>query len=249
MAEFEKHYNKSDGDCWLEGRIGPSMEEHATTTMPGRKRKPSSPHALQLPSGRHGLDRDFVVAQQRERIMSAFAETVAGFGFAGASVERVAARAGVSRRTFYEQFANKEDAYLQLYGALTGELVERMTTAGADGEGDWPRRCLATLLAYVAGEPMLARLCVVDMLGAGPPALAERDRVLRTFAALLERLATAGGEPPLAPLAAEGLVGAIYDVIYNRIAQDQTCELPDLLDDLHSFCLSVLSAPRLSPAP
>jgi AcrR family transcriptional regulator len=223
------------------------MDDHATTTaMPGRKRKPSAPHALQLPSGRHGLSREFVAAHQRERILVAFAESVAGYGYAGSSVERVAARAGVSRRTYYEQFSGKEDTYLQLYEALAGPLLERVAAAGRDGAGDWPRRCLRALLRYVADEPLFARLCVVDVLGAGPAAITARDECLRSFAALLERLARAGGGRPLAPLAAEGLVGAIYDVIYHRVAQEQTADLPDLLDDLHSFCLSVLDAPRPS---
>jgi hypothetical protein len=62
----------------------------------------------------------------------------------------------------------------------------------------------------------------------------------------VERFAAAEDGRPLAPLAAEGLIGAIYDVIYNRVAQDQAADLPDLLDDLHSFCRSVLSAPRPS---
>lgn len=222
------------------------MDDHAST-MPGRKRKPSAPHTLQLPSGRHGLSPEFVSAQQRERILIAFAESVAGYGYVNSSVERVAARAGVSRRTFYEQFRGKEDAYLQLYEELAGALIARVTAAGGDGAGDWPRRCLAALLAGVAAEPLFARLCVVDVLSAGPAAIAARDRCLRTFAGLLARLASGdGAERPLAPLAAEGLVGAIYDVMYNRVVQDQAADLPDLLDDLHSFCLSVLSAPRPS---
>jgi AcrR family transcriptional regulator len=218
-----------------------------TTTMPGRKRRPSAPRALQLPSGRHGLSREFVATHQRERILVAFAESVASHGYAGSSVERVAARAGVSRRTFYEQFSGKEDAYLQLYEALSRPLIARVTAAGGDGAGDWSRRCLHALLAYVAGEPLFARLCVVDVLGAGEAAIAARDTCVRTFADLLARLASAGdARRPLAPLAAEGLVGAIHDVIYNRVAQDQAAGLPDLLDDLHSFCLSVLNAPRPS---
>jgi AcrR family transcriptional regulator len=246
MATFETHYHQLDGD-YRYYRL--SMEDHtATTPMPGRRRKPSAPHAVQLPSGRHGLAPEYVAAHQRERLLVAFAETVATYGYASSSVERVSARAGVSRRTFYEQFADKEDAYLQLYQQLTRDLIARVTAAGDDSvaDSDWPRRCLDALLAYIAAEPLFARLCVVDVLGAGPTAIAARDACLRSFAALVERLAAATNDRPLAPLAAEGLVGAIYDVIYNRVAQEQTTDLPDLLDDLHSFCLSVLNAPRPS---
>jgi AcrR family transcriptional regulator len=215
----------------------------ATTAMPGRRRKASAPHALQLPSGRHGLTREYVVAQQRERILVALAESIAGYGYAGSSVERVSARAGVSRRTFYEQFSGKDDAFLTLYGELTGALLDHVAAAAEDG-GGWLRRCLDALLGAIAAEPLFARVCVVDVLTAGPEAIAARDGLLRDFAELLKGLAAAGGRRPLGPLAAEGLVGAIYDVIYNRVAQDHAAGLPDLLGDLHSFCVSVLDAPR-----
>lgn len=217
-----------------------------TATMPGRRRKPTAPHDQQLPSGRHGLSREFVVAHQRERILVAFAETVEDYGWAGGSVERIAARAGVSRRTFYEQFSSKDDAYAQLFDELSGALVARVqaTAAATAQDPEWLRRCLGTLLRSVASVPLFARLCVVDVMSAGAEAIAARDRTLRTFAQMLQERASQGADRPLAPLAAEGLVGAIYDVIYNRVASGQAAALPDLLDDLHSFCQSVLDAPR-----
>lgn len=217
-----------------------------TATMPGRRRKPTAPHDQQLPSGRHGLSREFVMANQRERILEAFAESVAAYGWAGSSVERVAARAGVSRRTFYEQFSGKDDAYSQLFSELSDALVARVraTAARAADDPDWLRRCLRTLLRSVASVPLFARVCVVDVMSAGPDAIAARDRTLRTFAQMLQERASVDADRPLAPLAAEGLVGAIYDVIYNRVASGQAEALPELLDDLHSFCQSVLHAPR-----
>jgi AcrR family transcriptional regulator len=220
-----------------------------SSSTPGRKRKLTAPHDLQLPSGRHGLSRDYVVANQRERIMIAMAEVIESYGYAGSSVERVAARAGISRRTFYEQFDGKDNAYLQIYDQLAGGLLARVTAAGGDadpGNKRWLRRCLTALLAHLAGDPAFARLCLVDVLAAGPEAIAYRDRYLRAFAELVERLATERNGRPLAPLTAEALVGAIYDVLYNRIAQGRADELLDLADDLHSFCLTVLQSPRAS---
>jgi len=210
--------------------------------MPGRKRKPSSPHEQQLPSGRHGLPRDVVVANQRERIVGAIAETVTKFGFAASSVERIASRAGVSRRTFYEQFSGKEDAYLQTFDRAAGRLLAAVTAAAGHGDGveDRLRRCLCSFLTGLASEPVLAHMCVVDVLTAGPEAIALRDRYQRSFADLLEEIAGDPDGRPLPPLAAEGLVGAIYDLAYKRIAQDHADELPDLLEDLFSFSRSVL---------
>src|SRR6516164_3645667 len=88
--------------------------EYAQAEAP-RRRPP------QLPSGRHGLLRSFVAANQRERILSAVAEAVAELGYAEMSVEAVITRAGVSRRTFYEHFKNKEDAFLAAYDTAVHE--------------------------------------------------------------------------------------------------------------------------------
>jgi AcrR family transcriptional regulator len=209
--------------------------------MPGRKRKTDTPHELQLPSGRHGLSREFVVDNQRERIIKALVATIFNYGYSGCSVEQVARRAGVSRRTFYEQFAGKEDAYLHAYGQVADCLLVRADAAwqrDVDGAAQL-RLWLETLLESVAGEPRLARVFIAEVLAAGPQALERRERHMHEFAVPLERAATAhnGAPPPL--LATDGLVAAIYDVLYKRVAQDRIEELPDLLDDLHSFCLMV----------
>ncbi len=215
--------------------------------MAGRRRRPGSPRELQLPSGRHGLPRSFVVDNQRERIVTAMVATIATYGYGGMSVQRIAGRAGVSRRTFYEQFAGREDLYLQTYDAAANCLLARAGAAWEDASGGAARLrlCLQATLESIAAAPQLARICIVDVLSVGPPALEHRERHMRGFAALLEKGAREhGGEP--SPLATDGLAAAIHDVIYKRVAQGQVEELPDLLDDLHSFCLMLL---RHSPAP
>jgi AcrR family transcriptional regulator len=216
--------------------------------MAGRRRKASSPHELQLPSGRHGLPRSFVVSNQRERIMNALVATMIAYGYAGSSVERIAVRAGVSRRTFYEQFADREDAYLQTFDAAAICLLERLSGAWeqpADGPTQL-RSCLRSLLECIAGEPQLARVCIVDVLSVGPRALEHRDRHMRSFAVLLEQGALEHNGAPPPPLVTDGLAAAIYDLIYKRVAQGHAEELPDLLADLHSFCLMLF---RYAPVP
>jgi AcrR family transcriptional regulator len=220
--------------------------------MPGRKRKADAPHDQQLPSGRHGLPREHVVSNQRERIMNALVATIATYGFDGSSVERIAKRAGVSRRTFYEQFADREDAYLHTYDTAAGRLLERVNGAwGQDSDGaEQLRLWLRALLECLAEEAQLARVCIVDVLSAGPQALEHRERQMRNFAVPLEEAAVAHNGAPAPALAADGLVAAIYDVIYKLLAQDRADELPDLLEDLHSFCLMLFQySPTPAPAP
>src|SRR5215470_18432448 len=87
------------------------------------------PARHQLPRGRHGLRRSFVAANQRERILSATAQAATELGYAEMSVEAIIARAGVSRRTFYEQFKNKEDAFLAAYDAVVHQAARQVRRA------------------------------------------------------------------------------------------------------------------------
>jgi AcrR family transcriptional regulator len=64
--------------------------------------------APRLPAGRHGLPREFVVQNQRERIATALVDTVAERGYNATTVAHITKAASVSRRTFYEHFADKE---------------------------------------------------------------------------------------------------------------------------------------------
>ena len=220
------------------GMVGVVDDEAPTVGVPGRKRRPTAPRELQLPSGRHGLPRRFVAANQRQRIVDALVHVVFAYGCQAASVERVSARAGVSRRTFYEQFESREDAFAQASDAAAAELLARVERATADGAtaSERLRQGLAALLGGLSEEPEVAHLCIVAVLSAGPLAIERRDAQMREFARLLDAIAERTGGSPLPPLTSEGIVGAIYDVVYKRIAAGRTSELPDLLDDLHGFC-------------
>src|SRR5271165_5461613 len=104
------------------------------------------PH--QLPSGRHGLLRSFVAANQRERIMAAVGQAAAEVGYAEMSVEAIVARAGVSRRTFYEHFKNKEDAFLAAYDAVVRQQARQIRRAYFD-ETTVQARLRAGIRAYL----------------------------------------------------------------------------------------------------
>jgi AcrR family transcriptional regulator len=185
--------------------------------------------------------------------MNALVATTNAYGYSGCSVERLAARAGVSRRTFYEQFAGREDVYLQTYDTAAERLLEHASAAweepaeacATDGSAQL-RACLQAVLQCVAGEPQLARMCIVEVFSVGPSALEHRERHMRSFAALLEKGALKHNGAPPPPLATDGLAAAIYDVIYRRVAQDRAEELPELLEDLHSFCLMLF---QYAPVP
>jgi len=191
------------------------------------------PH--QLPSGRHGLSRGFVAANQSERIMSAVARAANELGYADMSVEAIIARAGVSRRSFYEHFRNKEDAFLAAYDAVVRQLVGHVRRAYLN-ETTVRERLRAGIRAYLeflASEPEFARMCIVEVLAAGPRAAARRNQAMRLFTEIIEEnIHELLPGCQVAALAAETIVGGIHEVVFNRILAGRTDELPAVADDL-----------------
>jgi AcrR family transcriptional regulator len=143
--------------------------------------------ARRLPPGSHGIPADVVALNQRERLIAAMAEVCAEEGFAGASVEKVARRAGVSSVTFYRQFADRRDCMLAAHRELSGRLLEALDgmRGGESAAEAGARPTLAALLSLLAGDPPSARLLTVEILAAGPEGSRRHDA---TVAALAERL-------------------------------------------------------------
>jgi AcrR family transcriptional regulator len=194
-------------------------------------------------SGRPLLER----RTQRERLLDGMAQTVAQRGYAATPVAEVLKAAGVSRRTFYEQFADKEDCFLAAYDAIVGLCTERVVSAYHAG-GDWEHgiaRAYDALLGTLAAEPHFARLGVVDVLGAGPRALARRDTALRRFARFIDftrERADAAVTPPT--LVGQAIVGGIHELVYSQIVRAETARLPELTGELLHYTFMLLGVRR-----
>jgi AcrR family transcriptional regulator len=129
-----------------------------------------------------------VARNQRERLIAAMAEACGEEGYLGASVERVAKRAGVSSVTFYKQFAGKENCLLATHRQLLGRLLEEVDRAVDENEpAARTRAMLRTALAIFAADPPSARLLSVEVLAAGPEGMKRHDATVEAFA---ERLGT-----------------------------------------------------------
>jgi len=184
---------------------------------------------------------------QRDRLLVGMAETVAEHGYAATPVAEVLKAAGVSRRTFYEQFADKEDCFLAAYDAVVALCTERLVAA-YHGEGAWEdgiARAYEALLETLAAEPAFAHLSVVDVLAAGPRALARRDAVLRRFARFIDytrERAEVAATPP--GLVAQAIVGGIHELVYSQIVRGESPRLPRLRDDLLHYTFMLLGVPR-----
>jgi AcrR family transcriptional regulator/DNA-binding MarR family transcriptional regulator len=148
------------------------------------------------------------------------ADEVAIRGASGVTVARVIARAGVSRRLFYELFADVEDCLLATFDWAVEQMRVPATSAYA-AERSWRegiRAGLAVLLRFFDEQPVLAQLCIVHSPGGGPRVLERRSEVIADLCEVVDR----GGREPAAtrepgPVVAEGVVGAVVAVLYTRL--------------------------------
>ncbi|MDO8185118.1 TetR/AcrR family transcriptional regulator [Conexibacter sp. JD483] len=175
----------------------------------------------------------FPLRPRRDRLIAAIAHVVAQDGYRAASVSKIVAVAGVSRNSFYEHFANKEECFLAAYDEAVEQVMARVrsATSTARSRRDALEAGFGAFLGYAADEPELAWLCIVEVLAAGPRALARRDEAMRRFAAFLEE--GRGDDPSdVPPVLTEVIVGGVYEVIYARILNRETATLPELLPDV-----------------
>jgi AcrR family transcriptional regulator/DNA-binding MarR family transcriptional regulator len=177
----------------------------------------------------------YVSAAQRERLLEAALAVVAEEGYRRMSVRRVAGRARVSSKTFYDLFADREDCFLTAFDQAVEEFATAVVPAFM-GEREWSVRIragLAVLLARLDGEPALRTLVFVEALGAGPRVLERRAEVLAILRDAVDQgrdSMSAGRELPA--LTAEGVIGAAFGVIYARLLDAAPDPLIGLLNPL-----------------
>jgi AcrR family transcriptional regulator len=182
---------------------------------------------------------------QRARLLSAAVVTVEELGWSGASVAHITARARVSRRTFYDLFENREDCLLavldEVFGRVERELVEARLS-----KLSWRERIRAglwTILRFLDREPVLARVCVAQALRGGPRVLARREQILARLARALDEGRDGENARACPPLTAEGLVGAVFSIVYARLMRADREPLADLFGEL----MEMLVLPYLGP--
>jgi AcrR family transcriptional regulator len=168
-------------------------------------------------------------------MLAAALEAVEEVGYGRMTVAQVIGRAKVSRKTFYDVFADREDCFL---GALEQSVsqVGRAAREAYEREGVWRegiRAGLAELLLFLDADPALARLCLVEALGAGPRVLERRAEMLEELAELVDQgrfVTSAVREPP--EVAAEGVVGAVFAVLHTRVLEGGGEPFTNLLGSL-----------------
>lgn len=206
-----------------------------------------------LPRGSHGLDPGLVAASQRTRLLEAVGGAVAERGYAAATIDDIVRRAGVSKKTFYQHFRDKEDCFLAAYESASDELFVRVRDAYA-GPAGWLERTRAGILAYLrwlAAEPSLARVFLIEVAAAGPRAAERRERLRDRYAELMHELqddarAEIPALPELSPEIFHAVVAAVDDLVVRRIREKGAEELLGLEQVLFHLEVSLLAGPQVA---
>jgi AcrR family transcriptional regulator len=212
--------------------------EKATSPAPPPGR--AIPRAL--PRGRHAAARDVVLASQRGRLLEAIAELVAEQGYAATTVAQVIARAGVSRKTFYEQFSDKHACFLAAW-EVGFELVLSQVVEAVAAEPTWRgqlREGARAFLEVLAAEPAFARSFLIEVLSAGDDALARRAETHRRFAEVIGAgyRAARADRPELGPLpdfVPQAAAGAVWELTFEHVRTRGVTEIMELAPQIEQI--------------
>lgn len=215
------------GDQWPQGQVNAAVQ--LLSSSDGK-----------FPSGIRKLPSDLVSAVQRERLLVAMLRAASELGYRETNVQDVIERAGVSRPTFYEHFANKEACFLAAFDATAARLRERVAAAvrkGGDNLRDRLRFGLETILHFAATERDAARTLIVEARAASADAVMRRDDLLDHFADCIDAQVREllPGVPAYSPVTAAGIVGGIEALLYSRLNKGELDDFDSLLPSMMYF--------------
>ena len=192
-----------------------------------------------FPSGVRKLPSDLIRTVQRERLIAAMLNAAAELGYREANVQDVIERAGVSRPTFYEHFANKEDCFLAAFDTSAARLRAKVEAAAENGGEVWRDRVrlgLEALLAFAMAEPDAARALIVEARAGSSEAVMRRIALLDHFASCLDAQARELlDEVPCSAVTPSAVVGGVEAVLYARLCKDELENLEPLVPSLMYF--------------
>jgi AcrR family transcriptional regulator len=184
---------------------------------------------------------------QRSRLLAAAVRSVDEVGYSDTSVADITSRARVSRRTFYEQFPDREACLTAALEDALGVVLGELAGAGLEGLV-WRERVrtgLSMILAFFDREPVVARVCVVQALRGGSRVLERREEIFTGLAAVVDEGRSVGARGrECTALTAEGLVGAAFGIVYARLLKGEREPLTGLLGEL----MGMIVLPYLGPA-
>ncbi len=212
----------------------------------GRGARELRPARLPAERGEASFVRDQVDGIQRARVLAALCEVATERGAGATTVAHIVARAGVSRRTFYELFADRDDCFLAAFDQAVERVGARVAPAFA-APGRWHERVRAALVAalgFFDEEPDLGMLCVVHALGAGPQALEHRAAIVNVLVDAVDEGGQASRGRAPGRLTAEGVVGSVLAILHKRLLEGSREPLSSLAGPL----MAIIVLPYLGSA-
>ncbi len=185
------------------------------------------------------LPREFIAVRKRRRIANAMAELCAEQGYEATKIADLVRRAGVARKTLYDNFDGKEEVFLAAFDSAAEEAARRIEEACAEAGPEWEERIatgLRTFLAYVAEEPAAARLCLIEATSATPAASARYDAAMQRAADALRE--NAPSDMGLPDTTGESLVGGVAWILHQQIRRGAAEQALDLMPELEDFVLA-----------
>jgi len=188
---------------------------------------------------RPALSREFVAVHKRRRIMDAIAELTAEQGYDATKIGDIVSRAGVARKTLYDNFEGKEEVFLAAFDTAVDEALQRIEADCAGVEGGWEDRVqagLASFLRYIAENPALARMCMIEALSATQAATEHYEAAMQRFVELTKR--TVPQDDQLPETIEETLVGGVAWIVYQQIRREEAEKAEELLPERSEFRLA-----------
>lgn len=193
-------------------------------------------------SVRPPLPREFIALHKRRRIMDALAELTSEQGYEATKISDIVRRAAVARKTLYDNFSGKEEVFLAAFDAAAEEAVRRIEASCVEAEGGWQEQVeagLAAFLGYLAEDPAIARMCLIEALSATPATTKRYEDALQSFVEMAQRALPQDDRLP--ETITETLVGGVVWIVYQQIRRHETERAEDLLPELSEF----MTAPYL----
>ncbi len=171
--------------------------------------------------------------------MDALAQLTAEQGYEATKISDIVKRAGVARKTLYDNFEGKEEVFLAAFDAARDDVVERIELACAEASGAWQEQVeagLAAFLGYVAENPNLARMCMIESLSATPVASKRYEDALQDFVEMAE--ARTPDDQRLPETIDETLIGGVAWIVYQQIRRGGAAKAEGLLPELTDFMMT-----------
>jgi AcrR family transcriptional regulator len=220
-----------------------AQREHAQRDGAEREREAEQDRAeryRRLPTGAHGLAREEVERDQRERLRRAMIELIAERGYPAVRILDLTKLAHVSRPTFYGLYRDKEALLLEAYEEIA-DRAARVVRQAYDGDRPPEQRLPAAMRAFAevaAAEPDAMSLFLLGAFGAGPKMLERRNAMLSAFEQRIQQTRDGTQGERATEMTVKFIIGGIREVAAGRLIRDHADQLPGLADELAAWASS-----------